>query len=222
MVFGKLLSTDTLRRFYLRLSFRSVAVRRFLTLVCCSVGVVACSPIAVTVERYTEQNYSAAEHYAWHAEAGDVEVAVPAANRVAVGELIRDGIARTLNRKGLTESPAGEADILIRFFASIEDVAGFEEQFRYLGDDPFAIDDGGIASVDPMIAGVEPPRLHDYDEGVLVVEAFSPESAALIWRGTARSPIRLSGDRDEIDRRMDRTLEKLFRRFPPSSSADTQ
>jgi hypothetical protein len=179
-------------------------------------SVVACSPTTTEVRSFADRDYSAAETYAWYSPPGEIEVDNPEVNRVAVGELIRKGIGEALEKKGLSERPAEKADILIRYFATVVDVSGAEADYRLMGDDPFATRGGGVTDSDPMVAGMEPRRLHEYDEGTLVIEALDAGTSKLIWRGTARSPVDLGAEREATERRLRRTLEKLFRKFPPS------
>ncbi|MBZ5665635.1 MAG: DUF4136 domain-containing protein [Acidobacteriia bacterium] len=58
---------------------------------------------------------------------------------------------------------------------------------------------------------------HDYKEGTLVVDMFDAKSKQLIWRGDAEDM--LSGNPDKNEKKLDKAVVKMFKKFPPQAKA---
>jgi len=55
----------------------------------------------------------------------------------------------------------------------------------------------------------------DYKEGTLVVDMFDANSKQLVWRGNAEDM--LSGDPDKNEKKLDKAVVKMFKKFPPQA-----
>lgn len=66
-------------------------------------------------------------------------------------------------------------------------------------------------------SGIATTTEHDYKEGTLVVDIFDAKSKQLIWRGNAEDM--LSGDPDKNVKKLDKTVVKMFKKFPPPTKA---
>ena len=58
---------------------------------------------------------------------------------------------------------------------------------------------------------------HDYKEGTLVVDIFDTKTKQLIWRGNAEDM--LSGSADKNEKKLNKAVEKMFKKFPPEAKA---
>jgi ribosome recycling factor len=57
----------------------------------------------------------------------------------------------------------------------------------------------------------------NYRVGTLVVSVFDAKSKNLIWQGTSSSD--LSGNPDKNTKALDKDVQKMFKKFPPSAAA---
>src|SRR5258708_38578931 len=55
----------------------------------------------------------------------------------------------------------------------------------------------------------------DYKEGALVVDLYDAKTKQLIWRGSAEDT--LSSKADKNEKKLDKGVAKMFKKFPPSS-----
>jgi hypothetical protein len=65
--------------------------------------------------------------------------------------------------------------------------------------------------------GTSTTTVHDYKEGTLVVDMFDAKTKDLIWRGNAEDM--LSGDPDKNEKKLDKAVVKMFKKFPPQAKA---
>ena len=66
-------------------------------------------------------------------------------------------------------------------------------------------------------SGISTTTEHDYKEGTLVVDMFDAKSKQLIWRGRAQDM--LSGSPDKNEKKLDKAVVKMFKKFPPQAKA---
>ena len=65
--------------------------------------------------------------------------------------------------------------------------------------------------------GTSTTTVHDYQEGTLVVDMFDTQSKQLIWRGDAADMV--SGNADKNEKKLNKAVEKMFKKFPPQEKA---
>jgi hypothetical protein len=65
--------------------------------------------------------------------------------------------------------------------------------------------------------GMSTTTERDYKEGTLVVDMFDAESRQLVWRGNAEDM--LSGNPDKNEKKLDKAVAKMFKKFPPQGKA---
>ena len=56
----------------------------------------------------------------------------------------------------------------------------------------------------------------DYKEGTLVVDMYDAKTKQLIWRGSAEDT--LSNKADKNEKKLDKSVAKMFKKFPPESA----
>lgn len=193
-------------------------LRQLVTVFVCCAFLAACSPTAITTRSFTDRDLSAVRHYAWYSP-GSVDVGTQALNSVALNEAIRDEVIQVLHARGLSETPASQADVLIAYHASFEEQNGTGEQGKksYHSGDPFQTRNSSIADADNQLPGAEPPRVGNYDQGTLTVEAYDPKTRELLWRSTANSLLPSFLDEEEHRDDLRQLLNKLFADFPPGA-----
>ena len=63
--------------------------------------------------------------------------------------------------------------------------------------------------------GESTTTVDNYKVGTLIVSIFDVNSKQMIWRGTSSSD--LSGNPDKNTKRLDKDVEKMFKKFPPKA-----
>lgn len=104
-----------------------------------------------------------------------------------------------LAAKGLRKVDSG-ADLLVTYNAGVKE----ERSAITTGTGGWRWG-GGMGRIDPVIENV----------GTLVVDLSDGEKKALIWRGTATDT--LSDKSDKNSKKIEKAVEKLFKKYPPSS-----
>jgi hypothetical protein len=111
---------------------------------------------------------------------------------------LRAALARELRAKGLREVGPGEADLLVTFEGS---------QARR-----FEIDDNTVSPPFRWRWYQRDIEVRSYDEGTLVVDLADRDRGVLVWRGWLVDVV-VQGKARE--RRIDRGIERLLRKYPP-------
>lgn len=59
-------------------------------------------------------------------------------------------------------------------------------------------------------------RVEEITKGTLMVEMVDAKHGGVIWRGVASRDLDMNADPEKRDRNINRTAEKLFKRYPPA------
>jgi len=110
--------------------------------------------------------------------------------------VIRQGVERELGARGLTQVE-GQADVLVVTHALAD-----RQSLEQLHDATYWEFVTGIRSVDAYQLGA----------GTLVVDIIDEATDKVVWRGLITGGV--SGPTDKMNRKLDKTIGKLFRRLP--------
>jgi hypothetical protein len=147
----------------------------------------------VEVEYDEAVDFSKYETYMW-------QKGLPAA-RPEVQEWIVTAVRRELRARGLRQITEGEPDLLVATAA-------------------FAKYDGGVSGgflyAQSWDVGIIISDIHNTAQGTLVVDLVDAEAGELVWRAIAREAV--SGKPQKLEKKIDRVVKKIFRRYPASSS----
>ena len=104
-------------------------------------------------------------------------------------------VEKQLAGRGLTVGPAGTADLLIHYHASISrriDVAGVDRNYGY----------GGQA--------------REYDAGTIVLDLVDARTQRVIWRGWAQDAVSgMLDDEDTMARKIHEAVTRMLAQLPP-------
>jgi hypothetical protein len=119
---------------------------------------------------------------------------------------VKDAINKELTAKGWTQVPSGGDVALV----AIEKTS-IHQQY-----DTFYDGFGGGRRFGGGL-GESTTSVDNYKVGTLIVSMFDGNSKQLIWRGTSSSD--LSGDPEKNTKKLDKDIQKLFKKFPPKVAA---
>jgi hypothetical protein len=125
---------------------------------------------------------------------------LPAA-RPEVQEWIVAAVRRELRARGLRQITDGEPDLWVATVAFAEYDGGVA---------------GGVLYSQTWDVGIIVADVHDTTHGTLVVDLVDTESGKLVWRAIAREAIK--GDPQKLEKKVDKIVKKIFRRYPSSGS----
>jgi hypothetical protein len=114
---------------------------------------------------------------------------------------VKDTINKELAAKGWTQVPSG-GDVALVAVEKTSVHQQYDTFYNGFGGRRF----GGF--------GESSTSVDNYKVGTLIVSMFDGTSKQLIWRGTSSSD--LSGNPDKNTKKLDKDVQKLFKKFPPS------
>jgi hypothetical protein len=113
---------------------------------------------------------------------------------------VKDAINKELAAKGWTQVPSG-GDVALVAVEKTSVHQQYDTFYNGFGGRRF----GGF--------GESSTSVDNYKVGTLIVSIFDGTSKQLIWRGTSSSD--LSGNPDKNAKKLDKDVQKLFKKFPP-------
>jgi Domain of unknown function (DUF4136) len=149
----------------------------------------------VAVDYDHAANFSQVKTYSWSK--------VHAANSIW-DDRVKDAVDRELGAKGWTQVPSG-GDVAM---VAVEKTSNHQQY------DTFYNGFGGwrLAGM-----GESTTTVDNYKVGTLVVSMFEGKSKQLIWRGTSSSD--LSGNPEKNTKKLDKDVQQMFKKFPPSAAS---
>ena len=117
---------------------------------------------------------------------------------------VKDAVNKELAAKGWTQVPSGGDVALV----AVEKTS-IHQQYDTFYDGFGGRRWGGI--------GQSTTSVDNYKVGTLIVSMFDGNSKQLIWRGTSSSD--LSGNPEKNTKKLDKDVQKLFKKFPPKVAA---
>lgn len=149
----------------------------------------------VTVDYDHAKNFAQVKTYSWSK--------VHTANSIWDAR-VKDAINQQLAAKGWTQVPSGGDVSLV----AVEKTSVHQQYETYY--DGF----GGWRRFGGF--GESTTTVDNYKVGTLIVSMFDGNSKELIWRGMSSSD--LSGNPEKNTKRLDKDVEKMFKKFPPRAS----
>jgi hypothetical protein len=114
---------------------------------------------------------------------------------------VKDSINKQLAAKGWTEVPSG-GDVALVAIEKTSIHQQYDTFYNGFGGRRWG---GGL--------GESTTSVDNYKVGTLIVSMFDGNSKQLIWRGTSSSD--LTGNPDKNTKKLDKDVQKLFKKFPP-------
>jgi hypothetical protein len=153
----------------------------------------------ITTDYNREANFSQYKTFMWLKQ--------PRTGNPLVQQRIVDDVNAALEARGL-KLVTSDADVGIAVHAATQEERtlntfydGFGGGWRWRG--------GGF--------GTATTTVQTYEVGTLVVDVFDAHTKEAVWRGTSEKT--LSGNPEKNAANLNKAIDKMFRNFPPSSSA---
>ena len=159
----------------------------------------------VTVSFDKSINFSNYKTFAWSTGSGD-------AKNPIVGKLIRDGVERELNARGITKVES-DPDLRFSFMAA----TGFNLQVQQPS---WSTEKGVIMNSGVYANGV----MWDVVEGTLLLDAFDNKTDRMIWRGFAKDTLPrapshdIVADAKKVEKTVNKVISKMFKKFPAGAA----
>ncbi len=155
----------------------------------------------VTVSFDKSINFSNYKTFAWSVGTGD-------ARNPLVGKMIRDGVERELNARGLTRVES-DPDLRFSFMAA----SGFNLQVKQPS---WSTEAGVILNSGVYANGV----MWDVSTGTLLLDAFDNKTDRMVWRGFAKDTLPrapssdMVADAKKVEKTVNKVISKMFKKFP--------
>jgi len=163
-----------------------------------------CSGVKVRTDYDPAADFIALHTYAWlptpREKTGDPRIDDPLINA-----RIKRAVDYTLVAKGFSQAEAEKADFHVTFYVGIDrklDVTTMPRAYGYYGRW------GGVY-------GGATTYVDQYDVGTLLIDVIDRERNQLVWRGVGEARLRHSRTPEESERRIQKTVEAIFKSFPP-------
>ncbi|WP_028117529.1 DUF4136 domain-containing protein [Ferrimonas senticii] len=168
-----------------------------------------CASIDTDVDYNTDANFSDYRSWAWLPVSA--EQGAPYQQDGLNDQRIRRAIASELLGKGLIETSADNADLLVNYVTSVEtkiDVDTFYSSFGYhpyYYRNPFLY--GGVSTE---------TRVREYQQGTLMVDLIDPTDRNLLWRGSASGTVKQRQTPAERTEAVKQAVNAILAQYPPA------
>jgi hypothetical protein len=174
-----------------------------------------CAAATISSDYNKDVDFSKLKTYSWSSDqplSGDMKFDDP-----SLRETIRRSVEAELQAKGLQKSGAGQPDMLLKYYITVEQkkqvVGGFNS--------PPTFDSHGrwMGNSGPNnYAGMEAMTFR-YSDGTFVLDMLNPASGDILWRGTLQAMVDPRGTPEKRKERAPAAIAKVLAKFPPSVSA---
>lgn len=177
-------------------------------LVVCSIVILsACSTMRVESDHDGSANFSDLKTYSWVSRAKRDPI-LTRINDEFVESRVQQAVNSQLAAKGYKMQTSGTPDFLVSYYASLTaklrvrtDYDGYRKPSESLGSIPST--------------GRTRTRVHDFDQGLLVLHIVDPETKKLMWRGTAEDAVDLRWSQERKTAKISEAVQKMLSQFPP-------
>jgi hypothetical protein len=166
-----------------------------------------CATATVSSDHDRTVDFSKLKTYSWASEqkpTGDPRFDDPDLRAV-----IKQSIETELQAKGLRKSAAGQPDVLLKYYITVE------AKREPLGDyyPPTFNSRTGMVTVDTF--AVQNVAAFQYDDGTFVLDMLDPRSGGILWRGSLNGMVDPGGTPEKRKVRAPGAVAKVLAKFPP-------
>ncbi len=177
---------------------------RILLVVTALVLTAGCSTLSVSYDYDNNVDFTKFKTYAWMAQPAGVPVnALEAQGQSGLLDgRIRESIAVEMADRGFTEDANAPDLLIVHHLGAKEKIQVTDWGYRY---SDYYWGYGG-RQID----------VHQYTEGMLVIDLVDGETKALVWRGTGTKVVEnVQRSPEEVQARIDNVVMKIMESFPP-------
>lgn len=160
-----------------------------------------CSSLTVNYDYDTNVDWDKQKTWAWLGSQGGASSSDPALDSGLLGQRIRSSVEWEMKERGMT--PSDEPDVFVIYHV------GSEEKIQ--------VTDWGYRYSDYYWGyGGRQIDVHQYTEGMLVIDVVDAETKNLVWRGIGQKVIdQTQRSPEEVQERIDGIVNKIMASYPP-------
>ena len=169
----------------------------------------ACSTMEINVDYDTEYDFTNKTNYAIvHSDrVGD---------NTLVNDRVTDALKRVLTEKNYVQVTKENADLIFVFHVNVQHKSDIRTDYQMIGYGGFGYGSGfGYYGSPYGTTVVATPRVYNYTEGKLIIDALNPKTKKIVWRGIASDEVGKNKDTpDERAAYINKVVTKLMKNFP--------
>ena len=167
-----------------------------------------CSPVKVSVDYDRSANFAALHTYVWRTGAqpatGD-----PRLDSTLLDTRVRAAVDRVLQSKGYQlAAPGTTPTFLVGYHAAVRQKTAVQTTGQPMNV-WYGYGAGGWG-------GWPETYVHEYEEGVLLIDVIDPTTTKLLWRGTGKAVVETTtASPEKRERRINEAVDQILAEFPP-------
>jgi len=118
---------------------------------------------------------------------------------------ITKAIEKALRSKGLKEVNPNNADLIFLYHVHVQNKTDIYTDYQMVGYGRY----GGMV--------ISTPRSYNYDEGKLIIDAYSPKSNKTVYRAVAVDELQQKKTPQEREAYINEVVQKTLKSFPPKN-----
>ncbi|MEA3371740.1 MAG: DUF4136 domain-containing protein [Campylobacterota bacterium] len=158
---------------------------------------VGCSTLDVSVDYDESYDFKSAKSFA-------VDNSVGSSQNTLFGERVVNALNSELTLKNYTKSSKEEADLIFVFHASAKEKSDVQTSIGMSGYRGYRY--GGMM--------MSTTHTYEYKEGTLVVDALSPKTKKVVWRGIGVKELSEKETPQERTKAVNAAVKKIMEKFP--------
>ncbi|MBW2293170.1 MAG: DUF4136 domain-containing protein [Deltaproteobacteria bacterium] len=166
----------------------------------------SCSTVRVETDYDPETDFGSLQTYAWMPDPPAVS-SDPLLHNSLLDSRVRSAVDRALAAKGIRKVSAEEASFLVNYYISLE------HKIRV---DSIPVSNYGYRGAGWRGGLLIEARVHQYDEGTLILDVVDPQKNELLWRGSGSTQAGKTSTPEARKKKIDEIVSKLLATFPPN------
>jgi hypothetical protein len=186
-------------------------------MVAAAASLAACSTVQVDSEYDKEANFARLKTFRW-VDAPPVAVGDPRVEDTVLQARVQLAVNRELEAKGLRRVGAGDADLLVNYYVTVEEkMTGENVNDKYGYSPGGGWTQGAHQGWSWGLGTYDTPSVPTtyYEEGTVIIDMVDPTTKQLIWRGTAKTVVNLDNDAEIRRQRLNEAIQRIFTQYPP-------
>ena len=166
-----------------------------------------CSPIKVSVDYNPSATFGALHSYAWRTGA-QPETGDPLLDSTLLDARVRAAVDRVLASKGYQTAAAGTTpNFLVGYHVAVRQKTAVQTTGQPMNM-WYGYGAGGWG-------GWPETYVHEYEEGVLLIDVIDPTTMKLLWRGTGTGVVHPDASPEKREQRINQAVDQSLAEFPP-------
>lgn len=170
------------------------------------IAALSCSTVRVESDYDPEADFGSLQTYAWMPDPPAVS-SDPLLHSSLLDSRVRSAVDRTLAAKGIRKVSVEEASFLVNYYISLE------HKIRV---DTIPVSNYGYRGAGWRGGRLVEARVHQYDEGTLILDLVDPQKNELLWRGSGSTRVGSTSTPQARKKKIDEIVTAMLATFPPN------